>query len=228
MSYFPFESFYRKALLDNRSNKMSDWAKKQKERQKQLKGIERGVRSYKWLSWLALIIGLGLPLIALGAYFYQNYEQTTALEISGTTITVRRGGDFQAALNRAKAGDTILLEAGATFKGNFILPKKEGNEFITIRTSALDAQLPPAETRIDPKKYAAVLPKILTTNSDPAISTAKGAHHYRFIGLEIAPDTEKYVYNLVMLGVENQQVNEIPNHFEFDRCYLHPSPKGKD
>ena len=206
---------------------MSDWAKKQKERRQQLKKIERGGRSYKSLYLLVLLVVLSLPLIALGAYFYQNYEVKTELEVAGNTITVRKGGDFQAALNRAKSGDTILLEAGATFKGNFVLPKKEGNEFITIRSSASDSQLPPPDTRIEPNKYAAVLPKIVTTNSDPAISTAKGAHHYRFIGVEITPDTDKYVYNLVMLGVENQQMNEIPHHIEFDRCYLHPSPKGK-
>lgn len=206
---------------------MNDWAKKQKERQRQIKQIQSGGRSYKWLYLLVLIIGLGLPLVALGAYFFQNYEPKTELEVAGNTITVRKGGDFQAALNQAKSGDIVILEAGATFRGNFILPNKQGNEFITIRSSAADSQLPPAETRIDPKKYATVLPKIITVNSDPAISTAKNAHHYRFIGVEVSTDTDKYVYNLVMLGVENQQMNEIPHHIEIDRSYIHAGLKGK-
>lgn len=205
---------------------MSDWATKQKERQRQLKQLEGGGSSYRWLYLLVLIVGLGLPLIVLGGYFYQNYEAKSELEVVGNVINVRRGGDFQTALNQAKAGDIIQLEAGATFRGNFVLPNKTGNEFITIRSSATDAQLPP-DSRIDPKKHAAVLPKILTPNNNPAIATAKGAHHYRLIGLEIATETDKYVYNLVMLGVENQQTNEIPHHIEIDRCYIRAGSKGK-
>lgn len=36
------------------------------------------------------------------------------------------GGDLQAPLNAAQPGDTILLEAGAEFVGNFVLPVKSG------------------------------------------------------------------------------------------------------
>src|SRR5262249_10415197 len=51
----------------------------------------------------------------------------------GQTISVSAGGDFQAALNTAQPGDTILLQAGATFTGNFVLPVKSGSSYITIR-----------------------------------------------------------------------------------------------
>lgn len=205
---------------------MSDWAKKQKARQKQLKRIESSRNSYKWLYLIVLVTGLGLPLVGLGAYFYQGYEPRTELEFSGNTIIVRKGGDFQAALNRAKPGDTISLEAGATFKGKFVLPRKDGNQFITIRSSA-DSQLPPAEARLEPQKHAPFLPKILTTTSEPAITTQTGANYYRFVGVEISSDSDKYVYNLVLLGDENLESNQQPKYFEFDRVYLHPNPKGK-
>src|SRR5689334_16633077 len=39
---------------------------------------------------------------------------------AGRTIAVRSGGDLQAALDAAQPGDVITLEAGATFRGNFI------------------------------------------------------------------------------------------------------------
>ncbi len=42
----------------------------------------------------------------------------------GTTITVNSGGDFQSALNSANCGDTITLQAGATFTGVFTFPAK--------------------------------------------------------------------------------------------------------
>ncbi len=65
-------------------------------------------------------------------------------------INVPAGGDLQTALNDAKPGDTILLEAGATFTGNFVLPAKSGNGYVTIRSSAPDAALPPSNARITP------------------------------------------------------------------------------
>ncbi|NUQ12540.1 MAG: hypothetical protein HUU26_09500, partial [Gemmatimonadaceae bacterium] len=42
-------------------------------------------------------------------------------EKTGRTIVVSSGGDLQAALNTAQRGDEIVLAAGATFTGNFVL-----------------------------------------------------------------------------------------------------------
>ena len=43
---------------------------------------------------------------------------------SAATIAVPVGGDLQAAINAANCGDEIILQAGATFAGNFILRYK--------------------------------------------------------------------------------------------------------
>ncbi|MDQ3180034.1 MAG: hypothetical protein M3Q33_05895, partial [Acidobacteriota bacterium] len=140
------------------------------------------------------------------------------------TINVKAGGDFQAALNRAKAGDTILLQAGAAFSGNFNLPNKPGNEFITIRTSVRDAQIPPADKRLEPAEYAGVLPKLTSPNAEPVITAIGGAHHYRFIGVEFGA-TKDGVGNIVNLGTtEEKRVEDLPHHIEFDRVYIHGSP----
>jgi hypothetical protein len=200
---------------------MSDWTRKQKERQK-LQRSRRPRRAGNWLLPVVLLIGVSLPLLALGTYFYQNEGPQIELEVAGNTITVRRGGDFQAALGRAKAGDTILLEAGATFVGSFVLPKKSGNEFITIQTTATD-QLPPAGTRVGPKD-AASMPKILSSGKDaPALRTEPGAHHYRFVGVEFSvsrPGDD--VWRLVYIGDDAQKKSEdVPHNIVFERCYVH-------
>ncbi|MEQ1727807.1 MAG: carbohydrate-binding protein, partial [Vicinamibacterales bacterium] len=44
--------------------------------------------------------------------------------VGGTVISVPLGGDLQAAIDAAVAGDTILRQAGATYAGNFTLPAK--------------------------------------------------------------------------------------------------------
>ena len=171
---------------------------------------------------VALILGGGVLFwISLPT----ELQMTTNAEGKGTTITVKAGGDLQAAIDRAKAGDTILLQAGATFKGAFKLPNKQGADFITIRTSATDEQLPPAGMRLDPKKYSAVLPKIVSNvKGEPAINTLDGAHHFRFVGIEFAP-TPDGLYNIVQIGsTEETKIEQLPHHIEFDRVYLHGDP----
>ena len=165
-----------------------------------------------------------LTALALGAF--QKKRAEAALDFSGDTITVRAGGNFQTALDRAKPGDTILLESGATFKGAFKLPKKNGEEFITVRSSAPDAQLPPAGTRIEPSKYASVLPKVESdVKGEPAIAALGGAHHFRFIGIEFGPTVEG-LYDIVRLGSgAEKSADELPHHIEFDRVWIHGGEK---
>lgn len=205
------------------------WAQKQKEREKSLRRLKKAAtnnfaeRRPKRIYAAILIVALGLPLVACAAYFYRQSAEESALTISGNVITVRAGGDFQAALNRAKAGDTIVLQAGAKFVGKFVLPNKTGDEFITIQSSELQ-KLPREGARVSPKD-AALMPKILSSGKgEAAISAAPNAHHYRFVGIEFAPDNADYIYNLVSLGAEKP--SEIPHHIEFDRCYLHSNPAG--
>ena len=177
----------------------------------------------RWSKRLAIGLLISLPLIAVLAFAVYVIAQRARIVVNGATITVKSGGDFQAALNRANPGDTILLEAGATFVGPFILPKNNGEQFIIIRTSASDSQLPEPGQRIDPIRYASILPKIISSNGMSAIKSAAGAHHYRFIGVELGP-TKNGEGNIVELGDGSEKsVDELPHHIEFDRVYVHGS-----
>ncbi|MBS1788279.1 MAG: hypothetical protein JST85_11175 [Acidobacteria bacterium] len=147
----------------------------------------------------------------------------------GQVIAVGENGDFQAALNRAMPGDVITLKAGAVFKGNFTLPAKKGTSWIVIRSSTPDADLPPPGTRLSPKQ-AAMLPKIVTPNSDGAILTAPGAHHYRLLGLEISVQSGvKTNYGIIKLGDGSnaqRSLEQVPTDLVIDRCYVHGNPTG--
>ena len=61
-----------------------------------------------------------------GAVLGTVYMLVAADPAAGATITVNAGADLQAAINKALPGDTLLLAAGATFVGNFVLPVKSG------------------------------------------------------------------------------------------------------
>ncbi len=140
----------------------------------------------------------------------------------GRSINVPAGGDLQTALNDARPGDTILLEAGATFTGNFVLPVKSGNGYVTIRSSVPDAALPPSNARITPS-YAAQLPKLRSGNTAPALATAAGAHHYRLLFIEFLGNTNGEG-DIIALGDGSWAQNTlalVPHDLIVDRCYIH-------
>src|SRR5438309_4941650 len=116
----------------------------------------------------------------------RHYVDTSLVAPSGRTTVVSDHGGLQAALDAAQPGDVITLPAGAIYTGPFTLPKKPGAGWIIVRSAAPPGALPPPGHRIDPS-YAPVRPKILVASGGSAIQTAAGAHHFRFIGIEIAP-----------------------------------------
>lgn len=145
----------------------------------------------------------------------------SATPSNGKTVTVSAGGDFQAAINSACLGDTIVLTAGATFVGNFTLPAKTcGTGWITIRTSAIGS-LPAEGKRVGPQ-YAQYMPKILTPANVPAIDVQDGAHFYRLIGLEIGQQTNS-TYALVTVGDNPSSVAHMAGNIIIDRSYIHGS-----
>jgi len=140
----------------------------------------------------------------------------------GSTVVITSGAALQAAINNAQPGDTLLLQAGVTFSGNYILPVKSGSSYITIRSSAADSTLPDANTRIDPS-FAAKLPKIQSPNSDAAIATMPGAHHYRLQCLEFLANAQG-LNDIVQLGDGSSKQNtlaNVPHDLVVDRVYMH-------
>jgi hypothetical protein len=145
------------------------------------------------------------------------------------TITVKAKDNFQKALDAAQPGDTLVLEAGAVYVGEFVLPRKDGDAFITIQSSKLD-QLPGAGVRVSPS-HAPLMPKLVAPgNGAKALSAQPGAHHYRFVGVEFAPIDERAdVRNILWLGENETQtdLSKVPHHLEFDRCYIHGYPDSQ-
>jgi hypothetical protein len=141
---------------------------------------------------------------------------------TGRTIPVRYDGNLQTALDLAQPGDVITLEAGATYEGPFTLPHKKGSGWIVIRTSAPDHSLPAPGERMTPA-YAHLLPKLVSA-SGAVVKTAPGAHHYRFVGIEIHPSPNVFLYQLVDLGSGVRADAALPHNLIFDRTYLHGDP----
>ena len=144
----------------------------------------------------------------------------------GRTIRVPAGPDaarqFQAALERAKAGDAIELDAGASYFGNFTLPYKAepSTDYILIR-SARAGELRES-TRVSPAD-SALMARLVSPNTVSVLRAAPSAHHYRFIGIEftIGPGVDVN-HNLIRLGDGGEtEYNQLPHDLIIDRCYIH-------
>jgi hypothetical protein len=155
----------------------------------------------------------------------------------GQVRFVKSDGNLQAALDGAACGDTIKLEAGATFTGRFLLPKKscDDGHWIVIRASAPDKALPPEGTRLTPC-YAGVaalpgrpdfhcastqnvMAKIVFTgkNGSGPIFFASGANHYRLVGLEVTRGSP----GASIVALAGPEIDAQADHIVFDRVWMH-------
>src|SRR5439155_4742275 len=152
----------------------------------------------------------------------RSFVDTTFPRLGSRTIQVAAGGDLQKALDEARGGDLIALAPGATYRGPFVLRAKDPAGWVVVATSALNSGLPGRGKRIDPAFKLA--PKLMAS-SGSVIRTEGAAHHFRFVGIEIAPADGAFLHALVELGHEETSADALPHHIIFDRCYLHGDPK---
>jgi hypothetical protein len=145
-----------------------------------------------------------------------------AVARSRTTL-LNAGGDLQAALDAAEGGDTILLQPGAVFVGNFVLPRKPlGSRYITIASAGDDRTLPGENVRITPA-HAPLLAKLRSPNATAVLLTAPGAHHYRLQWLEFLGPVNGGG-EILSLGDGSSAQNTldlVPHDLIVDRVYLH-------
>jgi hypothetical protein len=146
----------------------------------------------------------------------------TGRDSAAETIFVPRGGDLNSAILNARPGDSITLQPGATYVGNFTLPDKGGAEWITIRPASM---VGPEGIRVDPR-WSGKLPKLQSPNDQPVLQTAPGAHHWKLVLLEIqgggSGDGE-----IVALGsgsAAQRTLAQVPHDIVIDRCYIHGQP----
>ena len=137
--------------------------------------------------------------------------------VTGRTIRVAADGNLQEAIDNARGGDLIALEPGATYRGPFSLPRKDGDGWVVIASAAAD--LPQPGRHVSPA-HRSKMAKLVSA-SGTVVRAAPGAHHYRFVGLEIAPADGEYLNTLIELGDDARGVEALPHHLIFDRCYIH-------
>ena len=199
-------------------------------------------RSVMFIGVTALTFGLGAAAFATmdGPAELPRVQVNSSMANTpapGARKLVAAGANLQKVLKNAHCGDTLLLQAGATFTGIYNLPAKacDAQHWIVIRTSAPDSALPPEGTRISPC-YAGisslpgrpsfpcatpkkVMARVMGNKAGPII-LAKGANHYRLgPGLEITrPLTSLAYVNLI-------SASGVTQHLVIDRDWIHGVPQ---
>lgn len=156
---------------------------------------------------------------------------------TGQTHTISQGDDLQGAIDGARCGETLRLQPGATFRGQFRFPAKncDDSHWIVVRSGAPDDSLPPEGTRLTPcfagiaslpgrpdlrcKQVRNVMARIEfdgKAGSGP-IAFLPGANHYRFIGIEVTRGNPGASITALSFTKEPGPVN----HLVFDRVWMH-------
>src|SRR5262245_52626526 len=150
------------------------------------------------------------------------------------SLVVKPGEDLQAAIDAARFGDTIILQAGGTYLTGgapnylpFYLRAKQGGtgtdaDFITIRSSNVSSL---STGRVSPQDKANMA-KIVARGPYGAFEFQNNARYWKLVGLEITNVSDgaqpHHVHTLVSLGGSGLDHNWI------DRCYIHPQEDGTD
>jgi hypothetical protein len=206
------------------------------------------LRARIFIAVLAVVVG-SLPGLLSSADTPANFDGPAELPriylhtaivdtpAPGKTRTVKAGDNLQSALDQAACGDTLSLEAGATFTGRFLLPKKNCDDahWIILRSSAADSELPAEGSRLTPC-YAGVgslpgrpdfhcnstknvLAKLVFAGKSgfgPIVFAAE-ANHYRLEGLEITRAAGENSITALIAA----EVHSPADHIILDRLWVH-------
>jgi hypothetical protein len=173
----------------------------------------------------------------------KTFDVPYALPTGGVTYRPATATELQAAFNAANPGDVIVLTAGVTYKGTFILPPAKPNpqnKYVYVISSEMSALK--EGQRINPATDAAHMPKLTFPDAyngnQWVLATNGNSSYWRFNGIEFyhsgVGDYAKTGV-LVTLGWKDANPDhhyqgywstptsaaDLPDHIVFDRVYIH-------
>ncbi|HEX3157810.1 MAG TPA: hypothetical protein VHQ45_04810 [Gemmatimonadaceae bacterium] len=143
--------------------------------------------------------------------------------VTGTSRVVRAGESLQAAIDAAQRGDEIVLDAGATYTGSFILREKSGAGWIIIRSNG---SLPAPGTRVRPADSVHMARLASPGSNQSTITTSGAASGWRLIGLHVSAAPGAVVGSLVSInGHSASSVETQPGRIILDRMLVRGRPE---
>jgi hypothetical protein len=171
----------------------------------------------------------------------RNLVSTSFPETSGYIVrTVCASGcnykTVQAAVNGVHMdggdlnGEIIKLASGTTFIESVICPEYSmaAGKWVIITTNVSPGGLPAPGVRMHPSSSRALAKITSVTLNTPALQISSRAHHYWFVGLEIAvgPSIRLFQAGVFQIGAAEKRVVDLPHDIVIDRSYIHGNPTG--
>lgn len=164
------------------------------------------------------------------ANFPTTYSDPCPVTVQGgcTRWAAHTSSDFTNALNSSAPGDTIVLDAGATYStnGSFIMPARANPlHKWTYIISSSEANLPPQGTRVNTTTDPGNMPKLVQTGGASTLSVAPGADHWWISGMEAScaatSGTPRPVCGPRISTQADTSAANMPDSITVDRCYFH-------
>jgi hypothetical protein len=148
-------------------------------------------------------------------------DSTWNLPTGGTTWAAHTSAQLTSALGSAQPGDVIVLDAGATYTGNFQVPAKSNpnHKWIYVVSSKLQSLAP--GIRVSPAN-AENMPLLVSNNAAPVLDVLAAANYWRFAGLNMTETGN--ISNLVFGNSTSGATAPLPDSITIDRCYIHGLP----
>lgn len=138
-----------------------------------------------------------------------------------SVTSLKAGQSLQAAIDAAKAGDVLELEAGATWLGNYVLHGQFA-QAVTIRSAGSYGP-----DRVSPATAAGFAKVKASAGGLPAFATAPGTAGFILNCLEVPGSGVGDVIQLGDGSTAQKTLDGIPSRLILDRCYIHGDVAGQ-
>ena len=169
----------------------------------------------------------GLPALAASVVQPQLPRSCTVplYPAPASTVSVNTAEALQNALTNAQCGQSIEIQAGVTYTGNFVVPGLAcpASAPVLVTSSAISS-LPQWMVPSRSLAGSAQVSTLASSNSGAALTVSDHAANWYFAGLEftLTPDAQ-YVYPIVDMGDQTTSVAALPANITFDRVLVHPA-----
>jgi hypothetical protein len=171
-----------------------------------------------------VVLVAGLVLVRTSNPQSTQVRSRRVAEGVAKTTELTSGQNLQAAINAANCGDSVVLQSGASWDGNFLLPDKKCTQSspITIRSSGASTLSQGRVSPSDSQRMARIRATV-TGEQNAAFRAAPNSGSWILDGLEITDNAGRQTVNaLVDLGISATGVHDIV----VQRCYFHQKETG--
>lgn len=123
-----------------------------------------------------------------------NAEVSDAIPATTSSVRVQAGQNLQSALDAAACNSTLLLDAGASWVGNYVLPASKGpNCWVVVRTGLMVRPT----GRMTPTKAASInLARVSSPSYEPTFATRVGTSGIVLADLDIGVTSAATLMNM--------------------------------